>query len=106
MTGQAGSSTPTGTLAFQIDGSPFGNPVPLTNGSAAISTAGLPAGAHTITAFYSGDGNFLPSRGTLTGGETIQPAPLTISADTKTKMYGTNNPAFTVSYAGFVNFIV
>jgi gliding motility-associated-like protein len=33
----------------------------------------------------------------------VSPAPLTITADNKTRLYGTDNPAFTVSYNGFVN---
>ena len=34
---------------------------------------------------------------------TVTPAPLTITADNKMKIYGTPNPVLTVSYAGFVN---
>jgi hypothetical protein len=33
----------------------------------------------------------------------VNPAPLTVTADDATKIYGQENPAFTVSYSGFVN---
>ncbi|HWQ33421.1 MAG TPA: MBG domain-containing protein [Blastocatellia bacterium] len=34
---------------------------------------------------------------------TVNKAPLTVTADNKTRLYGANNPTFTVSYSGFVN---
>ena len=57
-----GSGTPTGTVQFSIDGTKFGSVVALAGGSAtsgSIST--LKLGNHTITASYSGDGNFTAS---------------------------------------------
>jgi VCBS repeat-containing protein len=33
----------------------------------------------------------------------VNPAPLTATAENKTKVYGSDNPSFTVKYAGFVN---
>lgn len=37
------------------------------------------------------------------GSVNVAPAGLTVSAENKTKVYGEANPAFTVSYSGFVN---
>ncbi|WP_408898555.1 Ig-like domain repeat protein [Nocardioides sp. R1-1] len=51
-------ATPTGTVLFNVDGSDFGAPVPLSGGqatSAALSTLGL--GSHTVRATYSGSGD-------------------------------------------------
>ena len=82
-----GSGTPTGTVQFQIDGTNFGSAVTLVGGSAtssAITT--LSAGAHTIQAIYSGDTKFATSTGTLT--QTVNPAPLTITANNASKTYG------------------
>ena len=56
-------------------------------GQYAITPSGATADNYTIT-FVSG---------TLT----INPAPLTITADDKSKTYGDEDPAFTVSYEGF-----
>jgi hypothetical protein len=39
----------------------------------------------------------------VNGTETVTPAPLTVTADDQTKVYGGPDPAFTVSYAGLVN---
>jgi hypothetical protein len=58
-----GSGTPTGTVQFQVDGINVGSPVMLVNGRATWTTPSLPAGPHTITAVYSGDGNFLGCSG-------------------------------------------
>ena len=56
-------------------------------GQYAITPSGATAGNYTIT-FVNG---------TLT----INPAPLTITADDKSKVYGDPDPAFTASYDGF-----
>ncbi len=72
-----GSGTPTGTVDFyetttSTDLTPGG--VALTSGTASFSTTSLAAGPHTITATYSGDGNFLSSygtAGTVTVGQSI-----------------------------------
>jgi hypothetical protein len=95
--------TPTGTVQFQIDGSNFGNPVTLSGGSATISTGSLAAGSHTVSAIYSGDSNFASSTGTLSGGQSVNPAPLTISADNQSMTYGGTLPTLTATYTGLVN---
>ena len=53
-----GAGTPTGTVQFFVDGSPLGDPVSLSGGSATSPTAHLTVGSHTITANYGGDANF------------------------------------------------
>jgi hypothetical protein len=62
-----GSPTPTGSVDF-VDtrtGTDLGS-VALSGGTAAVSTSGLAPGTHVIVASYRGDGNYLPSAGTLT----------------------------------------
>jgi hypothetical protein len=62
-----GTGTPVGTVQFSVDGAPLGGPVNLVNGEAASAfTSGLTLGAHTVTATYSGDGNFAGSSAMLT----------------------------------------
>lgn len=65
------------------------------------ATATSPAGVYPITAngAEAVNYNITYTAGTLT----ILKAALTITADNKTKSYGTANPEFTVSYSGFVN---
>src|SRR5207253_3704432 len=63
------TTTPTGTVQFSIDATPIGGPVTVDgNGQATSDVLSTPetAGAHTISAVYSGDTNFKPSTGTLT----------------------------------------
>ena len=54
----------------------------------------------TATITITGKGNY---NGTRTVTFDITPASLTITADDKSKEFGTADPALTVSYAGFVN---
>jgi hypothetical protein len=98
----AGAPTTTGTVQFEIDGTDLGSPIALSNGSAvSIGVPSLPAGLHVITAVYSGDGNFVNQSAELS--ETVGQAPLTITADSETKLYGAGLPTLTASYSGFVN---
>lgn len=87
----ASTTKPTGSLQFQIDGTNFGLPVSLTNGSAnsgGIST--LSVGNHVVTAVYGGDGNYSTSTGTLSGGQTVKPA----TKSTSTLVTSSNNPSY------------
>ncbi|WP_422004329.1 MBG domain-containing protein [Roseivirga pacifica] len=53
----------------------------------------------TLTGGVAGNYSFAANKGTLT----ISKATLTATADDKSKTYGEENPAFTITYAGFVN---
>ncbi|OYV76000.1 MAG: hypothetical protein B7Z74_00780 [Deltaproteobacteria bacterium 21-66-5] len=68
----------TATAASHVSGSPY-----------AISASGAVDPNYTIT--Y------------VAGALTVTPAPLTITADDKTKLYGAALPTLTASYSGFVN---
>jgi hypothetical protein len=98
-----GSGTPTGTIQFQVDGSNFGAPVSLAGDITSLSTTVLAAGSHTIAAIYSGDTIFAGSSSTLSGGQTVTPAPLTITAQNQVMDQGSNVPTLTASFSGFVN---
>ncbi|PYU78148.1 MAG: hypothetical protein DMG51_19250 [Acidobacteria bacterium] len=56
----AGSGTPTGTVTFN-DGATVLGPGTLSGGTATLTTSGLGAGVHSITAVYGGDANFANS---------------------------------------------
>jgi len=56
-----GSGTPTGIVTFVDGPNTLGTAALGTNFSAKLSTTSLAVGNHTITATYSGDGNFTPS---------------------------------------------
>jgi hypothetical protein len=101
-----GGMTPVGSVQFFIDGTPFGAPVPLNQGTAhspAVST--LAAGVHTVTAAYPGDSaTFEASTGTLAGGPlVVSPAPLLITVNRAFSRTGALLPGFSASYSGFVN---
>jgi YVTN family beta-propeller protein len=107
--------TPTdggGTVAFYADGSATAisgcgsQQLTLASGStytANCATSSLSAGSHTISASYSGDGSSPASSGSLATGQTVSPAPLTITASSGSMAYDGTPPAITASYSGFVN---
>jgi hypothetical protein len=66
-----------------------------------VATASSPVGSYTITASGAVDPNYTIAF--VSGTLKVNPAPLTISADSKTKIYGAALPAFTASFSGFVN---
>ncbi|HYF76054.1 MAG TPA: MBG domain-containing protein, partial [Symbiobacteriaceae bacterium] len=73
-----------------------------TTGTASTSAAaGAVPGSYTLTAtFTPSNANYLQSSDTAS--LTINKASLTITADNKSRAYGSANPTLTVSYAGFV----
>jgi hypothetical protein len=95
------SATPAGSIQFVIDGSKYGGSVVLDAGSASIAVA-LGAGLHTIEAVYSSsDSNFLA--GAYAGGLTVGKAHLTVTADSKSVLYGAPVPTLTATITGFVH---
>jgi Bacterial Ig-like domain (group 3)/Bacterial Ig-like domain (group 2) len=74
VTGAYGG-TPTGTATFTYGTTTLCSAVTLASGVATCAYAGLPVGSDTITASYSGDGNYLGSSGTVI--ETVNPASTT-----------------------------
>src|SRR5262249_21670382 len=70
-------------------------------GVSTTATAASAVGTYAITAAGGASPNytFTYVNGTLT----VTAATLTITANDKSKVYGTANPALTVSYSGFVN---
>jgi len=81
VTPQAGSpiTTPTGSVQFEIDGSDFGSPVPLVDGSAtSAAVSSLSVATHAISADYtSNSADFIGSTGgTSTTVESLNPTNL------------------------------
>ena len=75
LSADADIQPPGGLVQFLVDGSPFGSPVDLTNGSANLTTDSLSIGLHGVSADYAGDDNFLVSSISLSPEESID-APL------------------------------
>ena len=80
------AGTPTGTVTFQDGGSTIGTGPVNGSGQATFTTSALSAASHTITAIYSGDGNF----NTSTSSNLIQ----TVNpASTTTTLISSVNPS-------------
>ncbi len=94
------SQTPTGTAVFK-DGETILGSVSLSAGVANFSTSTFSAGVHGITVEYGGDGNFDASTGSLP--IQVVPAPLTVTGEAQTKVYGTADPFLTYTWSGLLN---
>jgi hypothetical protein len=105
----SGAGIPTGTVQFKSDGSNIGGPQALNgSGIATVGTSALTAATHTITADYSGDGNFVSSDGTLAGGQVVRSKPsLSINDVSITEGdSGTKSANFTVTLSSASNLTV
>ncbi len=89
FTATVSSSSATGTVQFNIDGTAAGSPLTLTGGQAIFSTSALSIGTHTITATYSGDSNNLGSTSTALS-FTVK-----VATATKTSVTSSPNPSVT-----------
>jgi hypothetical protein len=88
--GLQNGQTPTVTLSYSAGAA----------AADAVGTTGvITPSAATGGGFLAANYNVTYKPGTLTVGK----ATLTITADNKTRIYGAANPAFTVTYSGFVN---
>ncbi|HTS64549.1 MAG TPA: Ig-like domain repeat protein [Candidatus Acidoferrales bacterium] len=98
----------TGTVQF-LDGATAIGSAPVANGTASMSTSTLTAGSHSLTAVYSGDGNYNGSTSVAVA-ETVKTATSsTLSADVTSPAFGqTVNLTATVAPAaatGTVQFL-
>ena len=75
-----GSGIPTGTVQFLADGSPIGAPAALSGGVANITINSMAHGYQTITAQYTGDGNFFGSTNNLNPDLLVNSAPMAQTA--------------------------
>jgi len=110
-----GTSTPTGTVQFTVDGADHGEPVPVAGGTASSPpTTSLSTGTHTIGARFSGDGNLVASTATTrqltvdkaptstvlssTGSPTVSGEPVTFTATVDVVAPGAGEPAGGVQF--------
>jgi len=105
----SGTVVPTGTVQFLVDGTALDSPVTVTpgvspNGTASsIATSTLTVGTHTVTAEYAAGSGFGSSIGTLSGGQTVNPATTTttlvLSSGANPSTYG-DSLSFDVTVSG------
>src|SRR5207244_1796355 len=78
VTPASGSTAPSGTVQFVIDGSNFGSPVtlapcsPSPNACVTISNSALSVGPHTVSANYTHTGSFTDSTDLLSDGQAVK----------------------------------
>jgi hypothetical protein len=84
----SGGATPTGTVAFVLDGVSLGSKA-LANGAASVSTTPRVAGSPRLVATYTpADGNFAGSTGSETHDVVLIPTTIVLSADDNTPGLG------------------
>ncbi|MEG9436486.1 Ig-like domain repeat protein [Edaphobacter sp. HDX4] len=89
--------TPTGTVTF-FDGTTVLGNVAIVSGTASYNTSNLAAGAHQITASYSGDANFGPVRSAVLT-ETVEDLGFAPSSSSAASTNQTVSPGGTATYA-------
>jgi parallel beta-helix repeat protein len=94
---------PTGMVQFSIDGVAVGAPVAVdANGMASYSASGLSVAGHSVTASYSGDGNFLSSGAALTQTVNQDASSTALSSSNLSPTYG-QTVTLTATVAASVN---
>ncbi len=95
-----GSPAPTGTITFS-----FGKDVLCTltttlgpSTTCNAPNSGLSVGTYTVTFSYTGDSNYSSATGTVT--LTVTAAPLTVTVNNASRLYGAANPTFTSTVTG------
>ncbi|PYS46814.1 MAG: hypothetical protein DMF68_17885, partial [Acidobacteria bacterium] len=89
---------PTGLVQFKDNGANLGSAVAMNSSGVAIfTTSTLAIGTHPITADYAGDGNFLPSSGTIAGGQVVKSQLSINDVSLAEGNAGTTNFSFTVT---------
>ena len=107
VNGGSGNPTPTGTVKLTSNG--YSSPLTtLSSGSTTISvpSGSLATGTDTLTANYSGDGNYITNTGTTSVTVTAPPPSFTVSGTAVTVSPGAtkaNTSAITVTPAGGFN---
>ena len=95
-----GSPAPTGTITFSY-GKQVLCTLTTTLGPSTTCNApnsGLSVGTYTVTFAYTGDSNYSSASGTVT--LTVTAAPLTVTVNNASRLYGAANPTFTGSVSG------
>ena len=99
-------AAPTGSVSFYVDGvidaaHLLGSAPVDAGGHASLTVASIGAGSHTVTAVYSGDALYNTST-SAAAPLTVARAPLTVTADDKSRLFGATNPPLTATITGFV----
>jgi polygalacturonase len=98
----SGGGTPGGSITF-LEGSNTLNTATLdATGTATFTVNVPPAGIHTYTASYAG-GFVFEASDSAQAAVTVTPAPLTITADNQSMIFGGSVPALSFTPSGFVN---
>jgi MBG domain-containing protein/Big-like domain-containing protein/centrosomal CEP192-like protein/NHL repeat-containing protein len=95
-----GNPAPTGTITFSI-GKQVLCTLTATLGPTTTCNApnsGLSVGTYTVTFSYTGDSNYAAASSTVV--LTVTPAPLTVTVNNATRVYGAANPTFTGTLTG------
>jgi hypothetical protein len=81
------AGTPNGSVVFTVDGVAQA-PVTLAGGQANLLVAGLGVGSHTVSAAYSGAGNFATSTGTASAGVSKAASSLLVNSSANPSVTG------------------
>jgi hypothetical protein len=98
----SGAGTPGGPVTFSDGATVLGSGTLSPTGVAAFSTPFLLAGTHPITASYAANGNYSGSTSSAVL-EVVTPAPLKVTANNNSRLYGQSNPGLSGTITGIAN---
>ena len=90
-------SDATGTVAFSFNGTNWANPTVSGGSASASGFNGMPAGSYSITAGYSGDGNYTPASAPTTLTIIAAPSTVSVSCSPNPLTYGGGNTTCTAT---------
>jgi parallel beta-helix repeat protein len=103
VTGDGVTATaPSGIVTFREGDQVLGEGTLDASGVATLTTSAFAAGNHDVTATYQGDDQYTSSVSPVLT-QTVVARPLTVTVEDATKIYGDDNPAFTLTYTGLRN---
>jgi hypothetical protein len=96
-----GHPTPTGTVTFSVFSSDNNPPITLTNGTATYNYAGFPGlGPYQLTASYSGDGTYGPSKSMVIVKASQVPATLMVASSAGNPLQNSTATTFNITASG------
>jgi hypothetical protein len=90
-------------VQFAVGGVNRGAPVALSGGTATLAASNLAVGNSAVTGTFIPSGSFSASSATLSGGQTITAAVVSVNANAASKTYGGSDPTLSSTLSGFVN---
>jgi RHS repeat-associated protein len=97
------AGVPSGSVQWMIDGTAYGQPFVLTNGTSGFITTDIPAGTHDFAVRFTSDSPSFADMTSAPRSQVVSSAALTVAVDSCERVYGAANPVLTGQITGLQN---